>query len=136
MFQILLHEGISEWDFSMAEYFFPIILLPIGVFLFWKRRMIGWILLSIFLAYSALNTIILFFMNLDRQSSGISTLEEIFPILSPAVYLMTLLFFGSFFYLICKQDVRAIFKVPKRAIRLTIVLTVFINLFFVYVILD
>lgn len=135
MFQFLLANSEAEWDLSMVEYFIPVILLPIAVVLFWRRRKIGWILLSIFLMYSALNAIILFFMNLGTQPSGIPALEEIFPTVSPAVYFMTLLFFGGFLYLICKQGVRNIFKVPKQTMHLTIALTVIVNLIFVYSIL-
>src|SRR5690606_40011391 len=92
MFQIIFHEGISDWDLSMIEYFFPIIILPIAVILYWKRNKIGWILLSIFLTYSAFNAVVLFFMNLGRQPSGIPALENIFPTVSSGVYIMILLF--------------------------------------------
>src|SRR5690606_20251452 len=69
MFQIIYHEEISDWDFSIIDYFFPKTILTIAVILYWKRNLIGWILLSIFLTYSAFNAVVLFFMNLGRQPS-------------------------------------------------------------------
>ena len=132
MFRFMFIDSGAEWDFSMVEYFYPIILLPIAVILFWKRLKLGWILLTIFLTYSALNAIILFVMNLGRQPSGIPVLEEIFPTVSPVVYFMSMLFFGGFLYLICKQGVRNIFKVPKQTMLITISLTIIANSLFVY----
>lgn len=135
MFQIIYHEGFSDWDLSMVEYFFPIVILPIAVILFWKRKKLGWILLSIFLSYSALNAIVLFFMNLGRQPSGIPALENLFPTVSPVVYVMTLLFFGGFLFLNCKAEVRNIFKITKATMTVTIGLTLLVNLIYIFSIL-
>jgi len=132
MFQIIFHEGISDWDFSMVEYLFPIIILPIAVILFCKRNKIGWILLSIFLTYSALNAIVLFFVNFGRQPSGIPALENIFPTVSPVVYIMSLLFFGGFLFLNSKDRVRGIFKISKQTMFMTIGFTIIVNLIFIY----
>lgn len=136
MFQIIFHEGISDWDLSMLEYFFPIIILPIAVILYWKRNKIGWILLSIFLTYSAFNAIVLFFMNLGRQPSGIPALESIFPTVSPFVYIATVLFFGGFLFLNSKIGIRDIFKITKKQMITTIGLTIIVNLIFIYSILS
>src|SRR5690606_2657235 len=132
MFQIIFHEGISDWDLSMIEYFFPIIILPIAVILYWKRNKIGWILLSIFLTYSAFNAVVLFFMNLGRQPSGIPALENIFPTVSSGVYIMILLFYGGFLFLNCKERVRSVLKISKQTMLATIGLTLIINLVFIY----
>jgi len=132
MFQIIFHEGISDWDLSMIEYFFPIIILPIAVILYWKRNKIGWILLSIFLTYSAFNAVVLFFMNLGRQPSGIPALENIFPRVSSGVYIMILLFYGGFLFLNCKERVRSVLKISKQTMLATIGLTLIINLVFIY----
>ncbi len=123
---------MAGWDLSMVEYFFPIIILPVSIILFWKRNKIGWILLSIFLTYSAFNSIVIFLMNFGRQPSGIPALENIFPTVSSAVYIITLLFFGGFLFLNCKQGVRNIFKVSKQTMIATIGLTIIVNLIFIY----
>lgn len=130
MFRFMFTDSGADWDISMVEYFFPIILLPVAVILFWNRLKLGWILLTIFLTYSAFNAIVLFVMNLGRQPAGIDAFEEIFPTVSPVVYFMTLLFFGGFLYLICKQGVRNIFKIPKHTMLITISLTIIANSIF------
>ena len=131
----LLQEGPSDWDFTVIEFFLPLLLLPMAVFFFWKRQTIGWVFLVIFLTYSAFSALLLFFMNLGRQPSGILAFEDIFPTVSPVVYVMTLLFFGSFIYLICKPQVRSIFKVSSLTMLLTLGLTVFVSLIFAYSVL-
>ena len=132
MFQVLFHEAVSDWDLSMVLYFFPLVMLPIAILLFWKREKIGWILLAIFLSYSAFNAVILFFMNFGRQASGIYAFEIVFPTVSPAAYLMSLIFFGGFLFLIGKEDVRYLFKISKQTIINTITLTLILNVIFVY----
>ncbi|WP_124981233.1 hypothetical protein [Nonlabens xiamenensis] len=131
MFEIIFHEGISDWDLSIVEYFFPTIILPITVILYWKRNKIGWILLSIFLTYSALSAIVLFFANLGREPSGISEIENLSPPVSPLVYIATLLFFGGYLFLNCKNGIRDKFKITKKAMIATIGLTLIVNLIFI-----
>ena len=135
MLKYMFTNESGKWDLSLIEYFFPLILLPIAVFLFWKRNKIGWILLSIFLAYSAFNAIILFLLNLGRQPSNIPAFENIFPTVSPAVYIMTLIFFGGFLFQNCKNGVRDVFKISKQTMIATIGLTLFVILIFTYSIL-
>ena len=132
IFRFMFSDSGANWDFSMVEYVFPIILLPIAVILFWKRLKLGWIMLAVFLTYSALNSIILLSLNLGRQPSGIPFLEEIFPTVSAFVYFMSLLFFGGFLFLISKKGVRNILKVSNQTMLLTIALTIIVNSIFVY----
>ena len=131
----LLQEGPSDWDISIIEFFLPLLLLPVALFLFWKRYTLGWVLLKLFFTYSAFNSMLLFFMNLGRQPSRIPAMEEIFPTVSPVVYVMTLLFFGSFIYLICKSQVRSIFKVSSLIMLLTLGFTLFASLIFAFSVL-
>ncbi|MBB3122513.1 MULTISPECIES: hypothetical protein [Flavobacteriaceae] len=135
MLKYMFTDGLDKWDLGMLEYFFPLILLPLSIILFWKRKKIGWILLSIFLSYSAVNSLIFFFKNLGRQPSGIPALESLFPSVSPIVYLMNLLFFGGTLWLICKEDLRHIYKISKQTMFLTIVLTTVITLILIYAII-
>jgi len=135
MLRFMFTDSGAEWDLSMVEYFFPIIILPIAIILFWKRTKIGWILLSIFLTYSAITALGVFLMNLGRQPSGIPALESIFPTVSPIVYIFSLLFFGGFLFLICQIGVRNIYKITKQTMLSTIGLTTIVNLIFIYSIL-
>lgn len=132
MLRYLLTESIGKWDLSMIEYFFPLIILPLATILFWKRKKIGWILLSIFLTYSAVNAIGLFFINLGRQPSEINVLNSIFSTVSPIAYLITLLFFGGTLWLICKANIRDVFQITKKTMLQIIGFAILINAVFIY----
>jgi len=132
MFRYMFTDSGAKWDISMIEYLFPIIVLPLAVFLFWTRKKSGWILLSIFLSYSAITAIGLFFMNLGRQPSGIPAFESLFPTVLPITYIMTLIFYGGTLWLISKEDIRNIYKISKQTMFMTIGLTIAINLIFIY----
>ncbi len=113
-------DGGGLWDFSMIGYFFPLILLSIAIFLFWKRKKSGWVLLSIFLTYSAVTAIGLFFMNLDYQPTGIPAFDSLFPTVSPITYLMSLIFHGGALWAIGKENVRNIYQISKWTMFITI----------------
>jgi len=132
MLHYLLTDSTGKWDLSMIEYFFPLIILPLATVLFWKRKKIGWILLSIFLTYSAVNAIGLFLMNLGRQTSEITVFDSIIPTASPITHLITLLFFGATLWLICKANVRDIFQITKKTMLQIIGFTILINAVFIY----
>ena len=48
---ILILKDIKNWDFSVLEYFIPLILFPVGIYGFWLLKKYGWILITILLAY-------------------------------------------------------------------------------------
>ncbi len=129
--RFMLTDSGEKWNLSMVEYFAPLILLPLATFLFWQRKKIGWILLSIFLTYSAIMAIGIFFISLIRQTSEIPVLESIFPTVSLITYLMTSIFFGGTLWLICKENIRYIFKISRQIMFLTIGLTTTVNMIFI-----
>ncbi len=126
-FQIIFNIDFSYWDLSMVKYFHPIILL-ITIILFWKRNKIGWILLSSILTFAVMNTIVSFFQTSGRRLEG-GAFEILFLIV-----VITLLFYGSFLFLICKQGVLNIFKISRRTMFATIALAMIVNFIFIYLI--
>lgn len=122
----------GEWDLSMVEYFLPLILLPVAVLLFWNRKRSGWILLAVFMTYSAVTAFGLFLMDLGKSPSGIPALENLFPTVSPIAYILTMLFYTGFLLLICRQGVRNEFNILKSTAIKTILFTGIANLFFMY----
>ncbi len=135
MLSYMFSEGEVNWDLSLVEYCFPLIILPVAIFLFWKRKKSGWVLLSIYLTYSTISAIGLFFMSLGREPSGIPALESLFPTVSPITYIMTIIFFGGTLWLICKEIIRNIYKISKQTMIMTIGSTVALNVVFIYLII-
>lgn len=120
LLRFILTDSEGGWDMSMLEYFFPLIILPLATIYFWKRKKIGWILLSIFLTYSAISSIGLFFMSLGQQPLGNPALDVIFPIVSPIIYLFGLFVYVGTLWTISKEGIREIYQIDKKAMWRTI----------------
>jgi hypothetical protein len=73
-------------------------------------------------------------MDFGREPSGIAALESLFPTVSPITYIMTLIFFGGTLRLICKENIRNIYKISKQTMLVTIGLTIAVNVIFIYLI--
>lgn len=124
MLRFMLTDNEAKWDISVLEYFLPLLLLPVAIFLFWKRSKIGWILLSIFLAYKAVISVGLFFLYLGQEPTGLPMLNAMFPTVSSLDYLFSLLFFGGTLWQISKLEMREVFLITKKDMGQSIGITV------------
>jgi hypothetical protein len=109
----------SKWDFGVVAYLLPILVLPVATLLFWRRKKYGWILLFIFLIYSVLTTIVSFILDFRSQHSGVEVIDNLFPVTSPATYLMRIFLFGACLWLICKNNIREVYSINKQTILIT-----------------
>jgi hypothetical protein len=116
-------DSSASWDLSMVLYFLPLIIVPIATILFYKKRKIGWLLLTIFLTYSAVNTIGLFILTMNIQPSEFKTLDNLFPQTSLANYFFTFLFFTGIIWAISRENIRNIYKISKNMLILTVTIT-------------
>lgn len=112
----------ADWDFSMVLYYIPLLFLPTAAYLFYKRTKIGWILLSIYLTYSAVTSISLFFLALNREPSGIPALDSLYPTTSSSKYVLTLIFFGATLWFICNSKMRDVYRIDKKTMITILVL--------------
>jgi hypothetical protein len=120
--KFMFTDNEAQWDFSMVLYFLPLIIVPTAAILFYTRKKLGWTLLAIFLTYSLANAIVLFLIELNRQPSGFSALDNLFPATSIAIYIGTIIFYGGTLWAICKEDIREIYTIDKRTMFKTIIL--------------
>ena len=110
-------------DLGVIVYFLPIIILPIAVILFSKRKKTGWILLVAFLTYSTIIPAVLFFLDLGHKSSQGPALDSVFPVMSNIDYLIALLLFGSVLWTLNKKNIRKVFQVTKKTMIQTVAIT-------------
>lgn len=120
MIIFMFTDSEARWDFSMLLYFLPLVLIPTAVLFFWKKKKLGWTLLAIHLTYSAFTVLCSFIVNIGRQPSGISALDNLFPTPSPTAYIGQILFFGGILVYICRQQIRDIYTVDRQHFFLTI----------------
>lgn len=128
--RFLLTNKNAKWGLDMAFYFLPLFLLPSAIFLFWKRRKLGWMLFNIFFTFSALGAAALFIsaVKLNRTDDLI---DNILPTPSPVSMLWNLIFFGGCLWVIYKNDIRMIYSVDKRAITISTIVGIILTVIMV-----
>lgn len=120
MIWFILTDNKAGWDFSVVLYFLPLLILPTATLLFFIRKKAGWILLAIYLAYSAISTLILLFWSINIGTLGIPVLDSLFPQPSSIVCILSFLFFSGTLWIICKENIRNIYIVNKKLMLSTI----------------
>jgi len=126
MLRFMITDSYAEWDFSMVLYFFPLIVIPTAAILFYMKKKIGWLLLSIFLTYSAVSAIGQFILTMNMKLSGIEALDNLFPPISSVTYIIVFAFFVGIIWAISRESVRIVYSVSKQTMILTVAITALI----------
>jgi len=129
-FQFMKHliANLQSSNFlSTAIFSLPIVLLPIGAILFWRKFKLGWIIICAFLISSVGRAINLFIkdkqlnqqrlssnLSTENQSSGLMKLQDAFPAPNPFKTLLVVIFFGVFVWVICRKDISSAFKLNRE----------------------
>lgn len=151
MIQLILTSNLAEWEISLVLFFLPMILLPIGVFHFWKRNKVGWILMSIFFVYNFVNGVVFFLMTWEWKkeekysrndySDGEflimdyedheNYIDHFFPETNSYIYVLIIAVYGATLWYICKEDIRKEFQVEEKSALITIGISVLITSIFI-----
>jgi hypothetical protein len=123
-------EDFPRFPFESIIYFVPQILLPVATIAFWKRKTIGWRLLTIFLTFSAVGAMWLLFQSFKWKPSGFVGLDNLYPRPSPENYFIQLLFFAGTIYVLCKSNIREVFSIDKNKMGKTIGITGLVTFIF------
>jgi len=113
-------KDIPRFPFESIIYLLPQILLPVATIAFWKRKTFGWILLSVFLTFSAVGAMWLLFQSFNWKPSGFGGLDNLFPRPSPTSYVIQVLFLIGTLYVLCKTNIREVFSIDKQKMAATI----------------
>lgn len=117
-------DWIMGWEVIL--YFSFILIPPIAIFLFWKRKKIGWILLSYVFSYLTVRALFMFFVILDIEANqnSLSYLNEISVVASPITFLFKVLLFGGGLFMLFNKEIRAIYKVKKYMLFIPIAVSI------------
>ncbi len=126
MIRFMFTDSSADWDFSMVLYFLPLIIVPTATILFYKKKKLGWLLLTMFLTYSAISAIVLFVLTINLEHSGVETLDSIFPQTSPTTQFLTFLFFTGTIWAISRENIKTVYSISKQTMVLTISITALI----------
>ena len=120
-------KDIPRFPFEGIIYLLPQILLPGAIVAFWKRKTFGWILLTIFLTFSAVGATWLLFQTFNWKPFGFAGLDNLFARPTPTTYIIQLLFLLGTLSILCKANLREVFSIDKQKMGTTIGITGFIT---------
>ncbi len=127
-------KDISRFPFESIIYLLPQIILPVAIIAFWKRKKIGWTLLTVCLTYSGVGALWLLFQSFFLKPIGFSSLDNLFPRPNPTTYFIQLLFLVGTLYVLCKKNIRDIFSIDKEKMWAIIGITGFVSFIVIYAI--
>ncbi|MEO6980950.1 MAG: hypothetical protein ABI113_21320 [Mucilaginibacter sp.] len=105
--------GSANWSFDMVMYFFrPLIVAPIAAVLFALRQKYGWVLLSGYFIYLAVNTLALFYIAFKHPAQP----GEPLPPATVSSLLGWAIFNAGCLYFMFKKDVREIYNISTKDI--------------------
>jgi len=120
---------IMGGHFYVVSYVLFFCLLPVAVYLFFKKRKTGWTLLTGLICYLVVGVAITFIDFFTYRSSGI--FSELFPRPSIISAIIQLIFVAASLFAVCKQDVRIVFDVNRNLMISTIVLGILLTVFII-----
>ncbi|WP_339704466.1 hypothetical protein [Algoriphagus aquimarinus] len=120
MISFMFTDSSGDWDFSIVLYFLPLVVVPTATILFYKRKKFGWLLLTMYLTYSAVSAIGLFILTMNMKPSGFDALDNFFPQTSSTTHLLTFLFFVGTIWAISRENIRTVYSITKQTMVLTI----------------
>jgi drug/metabolite transporter (DMT)-like permease len=130
LIKYILTNSLTGLDYSIVEYVLPILILPIATILFGLKKKSGWILLSTYISYSAINVIGILFLTWGMEPTGIPAIDSLFPQSLIISLIITALFYGGTLWVLNKREVREKFNTNQNTaigtIALTVVLTIFL----------
>jgi len=116
-------KDIPRFPFESLIILLPQIFLLIATITFWKRKTLGWTLLTIFITFSAVSAIWLLFEALNWKASDFDGLYNLIPRPSPTAYISQLVFLVGTMYVLCKTNIRKVYSIDKQKMTATIGLT-------------
>ena len=121
-------KDIPAFPLESFSYLLPQILLPLAIFLFWKRKRVGWILLAALIAYTTVLAFAMAVQSFLWKSSNVSALDNLFPMPSIASALFSLALWIATFYIVCKPAIRQAYLIDEKKMYATITLSGLITL--------
>ncbi|MGD1848021.1 MAG: hypothetical protein ACFB10_21720 [Salibacteraceae bacterium] len=128
--QFMFRNAYAKWDFFTIVILVPLVYVPSGTVLFWKRKELGWILLSLYTIWTLTFAAFMLFGFFFTESSDRS-LSDFFtagPFLGGP--LLSLLLFGGVVGILNHGAIRAEYRIDRRKARFTLLLSALVGLLF------
>jgi hypothetical protein len=113
---------IDEWKGYVLLYSAGIILTILGTILFWKRKTLGWVLITLYIVSSVLGLLFILVIDMLRPWRQFYRIVDKFMMSDlPILYSLYVVFFVFSLYVLFKGKVKKVFKVNKIVVYLTVV---------------
>ena len=115
------------YDGSTIDYFLPLLLLPVALYLIWRRRRAGWFQGAAVTTYSIVGAFILAVMDWGRQPTGLVAVDDLFPVSSRAELLVRVSYalgLAAAFHLRRSVD---LFRISERDRWLTVIVALMLS---------
>ncbi|HRG25448.1 MAG TPA: hypothetical protein PLL23_13680 [Chitinophagaceae bacterium] len=122
-------KDFSSYPFLTVLYFFSLVLLPVALLFFWKRKMLGWILLTIYLSFTVVTVLWFMFLTFTRKHSAYGVFENFYQTPPLTVFIIQLLFFVATLYVMCRKNIREVYSITDQKMMATISITALISFF-------
>ena len=116
-------KDLPGFPFESGFYLLPQILLPIAIFLFWKRKSIGWILLVAFVTYTTVLAVAMAIQSFFWEPSGFAALDNLYQMPSTTSSLFSLALWAGTLYMLCKQVIRRAYTINDQKMYASIILS-------------
>ncbi|MEO7922269.1 MAG: hypothetical protein ABIR30_01185 [Chitinophagaceae bacterium] len=127
-------KDLSKFPIESALFIFLFLLMPAAVIPFWKRRSVGWTLLTIYLVFTIVAILWVAFLSFNWKPSGLGELDKLFPRPSYLNLILQLIFPLATLLVICKKNIRDIYFIKEQEMVATIAISGLLALFCVYAI--
>ncbi|MBI1227469.1 MAG: hypothetical protein GC192_19715 [Bacteroidetes bacterium] len=121
----------GRWDTDPISYFLPLIVLPVALFLFWKRNNVGWMMFCAYLVYNIINALAMLSLawrwnrheEISDNTPGYIHIDfhnrDIFAGPDPMTFLSALIVFGGTLWVISRSDSRNLFEINLQTALMT-----------------
>lgn len=117
--------------FGGILFLLPIILISLGIVLFWFRKASGWILLTAYLTHSTLNSMGLIILTWNSEPSGFAVIDNLFSQPSLTSLILLALFFGGSLWALNRKPILEQFHIKEKTALITISFTLFLTIFLI-----
>ncbi len=107
----------------------PILLLLLGIILFWKRKKAGWILLAFYATCLSVISFWEIIRAFSWEPSGIEFFDILNPALSPVILLATFIFYAGTIFTLCKTGIREVYSITRNNMFTTLGASSFLGVF-------
>jgi hypothetical protein len=119
-----IHSYIDDFRLSPVAAFLellPFWYLPLAIFLFWKRKQSGWILMAINLCAASVMIIGMFWKDINYKPSAFTFFTP--ETYSPIYYVTQIIFAGGSLFAICRTGIRSSFSVSQDKMTAVLIIT-------------